>query len=230
VVAEALVILIGALLYFQVRGLMHAQTALAIANGEDVIALERWLGIYHERWLQAQVLRADWLVAVSNIVYIFGHWPVVIATLIWLIWKHRPRFARYRSALLISGAIGLAFFLLLPTAPPRLVDGQGFVDTVTERSRAYRVLQPPQLTNQYAALPSLHVGWNLLMGIAIVRNATTWWARAFGYVMPAVMFLSTVVTANHYILDGMLGSAIALFGLVIAIGLESRGPRVPIPV
>ena len=217
VVREALVILLGALLYFWVRGLMETQAALAMAHGKSIVSLERELGLYHEPWLQSLIVGSDWMVTWANRVYIFGHWPVIVLTLIWLVWRHTEQFAVYRTALLISGAIGLVFFVLLPTAPPRLLPDQTFVDTVTEQSHAYRVLQPPSFTNQYAAMPSLHVGWNLLMGIAIVRHAGSFWAKLFGLLMPLVMFLATMVTANHYLLDGIVGAAVALAGLVVAL-------------
>ena len=239
VAREALVILFGALLYFFVRGLMETQVALAVANAESLIALEKRLGIFHEPWLQSLIIETDWLVTLFNRIYIFGHWPVIVGTMAWLIWKHTESFPVYRSALLISGAIGLVFFVLLPMAPPRLVPDQGFVDTVTQHSNAYRVLQPPSFTNQYAAMPSLHVGWNLLMGIAIVRHASTRWGKTFGVLMPLVMYIATIVTANHYLLDGVVGSIVALTGLAIAVAISRRGsqrqdresqPEFPAPV
>jgi len=222
VVREVVVVAMAALLYFFVRGLMHTQVDVAFANAEALIALERRLGIFHEPWLQAQVIQHDWLVTVFNRIYIFGHWPVIAGTLAWLVWKHRDQFSLYRTALLVSGAIGIVFFVLLPMAPPRFMVDQGFVDTVTQHSNAYRVLQPPAFTNQYAAMPSLHVGWNLLMGIAIVRHASTRWARAFGWAMPILMYVATVVTANHYLLDGIVGSVVALTGLAIAWWISQR--------
>jgi hypothetical protein len=221
---EVLVILFGALLYFFVRGLMHTGASLAMAHAEVLMALEQRLGLFREAWLQDQIVDHDWLVTLSNRIYIFGHWPVIVGTMTWLIWRHTEQFARYRSALLMSGAIGIVCFVLLPMAPPRLMVDQGFVDTVTQRSNAYRVLQPPAFTNQYAAMPSLHVGWNLLMGIAIVSCAATWWAKAFGMLMPPVMYLATIVTANHYLLDGIAGAAVALIGLALA-SLSSRPTR-----
>ena len=228
VLREALVILCGALLYFFVRGLMETQAAVAVANAERLIALEQQLGLFHEPWLQSLVTDSRTMMTWWNRVYIFGHWPVIVLTLVWLVWKHPEQVALYRSALLISGAIGLVFFVLLPMAPPRFIVDQGFVDTVTQHSQAYRVLQPPSFTNQYAAMPSLHVGWNLLMGIAIVRCASNPWWRAFGVLMPLVMWLSTVVTANHYLLDGVVGAGVALTGLVLAHQLcHRRGHRPP---
>ena len=213
---EVGVIGLGALMYFLVRGLMETQVNLALSHAESLIDIERRLGIFHEPGIQAFVMRWDWLVTLANRVYIFGHWPVIIATLVWLLWKHRDAFALYRSALLISGAIGLVFFVTLPMAPPRFLADQGFIDTVTQGSNAYRVLQPPAFTNQFAAMPSLHVGWNLLIGIAIFRHSSWRIAKVFGVVMPLAMYLATIATANHYFLDGVAGSLMALTGLAIA--------------
>jgi hypothetical protein len=216
VTREVLTIALGALLYFFVRGLMETQVAVAFANAEALIALEQQLGLFHEPAMQGWIIDNGWLVTLANRVYIFGHWPVIAGTMAWMIWKHREWFAVYRSALLLSGAIGIVFFVLLPMAPPRFVADHGFIDTITQQSKAYRVLQPPSFTNQYAAMPSLHVGWNLLMGIAIVRHSGYRLGRLFGYLMPLAMWIATIVTANHYILDGVVGSAVALTGLAIA--------------
>jgi hypothetical protein len=225
VIRETLVVVLAALLYFFVRGLMHSQAGVAFAHAETLIALEQSLGIFHEPSMQGWVTDARWQTDLANRAYIFGHWPVIALTLAWLVWKRPGAFARYRTAMLLSGAIGLVFFVLLPMAPPRFLTDQGFVDTVTQHSEAYRVLQPPAFTNQYAAMPSLHVGWNLLMGIAIVSQARALWAKAFGWLMPLAMWLATIVTANHYILDGLVGSAVALAGLGLAIWLERRSQR-----
>ncbi len=143
VAREALVILLGALLYFWVRGLIHTQVAVAFANAEALIALEQRMGIFHEAWLQSLIIDSGRIVTLANWVYIFGHWPVIVGTMIWLIWRHTEQFALYRSALLLSGAIGLVCFVLLPMAPPRFLADHGFIDTVTRGSNAYRVLQPP---------------------------------------------------------------------------------------
>jgi hypothetical protein len=216
VAREVLTIVFAALLYFFVRGLMDSKVSVAMDNADALIALEKRLGLFHEPSMQGWITGDQWLTDLANRVYIFGHWPVIAGTMAWLIWKHRDWFSVYRSALLLSGAIGIVFFVLLPMAPPRFVTDAGFVDTVTQHSEAYRVLQPPAFTNQYAAMPSLHVGWNLLMGIAMIRHARTVWLRAFGYLMPLAMWLATIVTANHYIVDGVVGSTVALTGLALA--------------
>ena len=98
----------------------------------------------------------------------------------------------------------MVIFVSYPVAPPRLAD-LGLIDTVTQRSQAYRVLQPPDFVNQYAAMPSLHAGWDLLIGMSIVAAASTVWLRTVGFAMPVLMAFSVVVTANHYIVDVVAG-------------------------
>ena len=112
----------------------------------------------------------------------------------------------------VSGAIGFLFFAVLPVAPPRLFE-MGLVDTVTQQSDAYRALQPPGLTNQYAAFPSLHFGWNLLLGIVVYGSTRRVLPRALSIIGPAAMALAVVVTANHYVVDLVGGAVIVLFSL-----------------
>jgi hypothetical protein len=89
----------------------------------------------------------------------------------------------------------------------------GLVDTVSEHSAAYRLLQPSALTNQYAAMPSLHFGWNLLVGIALFTHARSPLWRLFALAVPGGMLVAVVVTGNHYILDPVAGAFVALSGL-----------------
>ncbi len=213
---EVIIILAAALLYFAVRGLVDARVVDAYGNARSVIRFEQWLGIFHEPAMQRLVVPHDALVAVANWVYIWGHWPVIGLTLVWLHARHHDVYSRFRNAILISGAIGLIIFATFPMAPPLFMTDFGFWDSVSARSNNYRVLQPPSLVNKYAAMPSLHFGWNLLMGIAWASNATTRAGRVFGWLMPIAMLLAIVVTANHYFLDGVAGGALALVGLTTA--------------
>jgi len=221
------VLLVGgfALLYFYVRGLMDAKETLAKAHAVDVIHFEQKLGIFVEpdiqQWFRNHVLLIDFF----NSVYIYGHWPVLIGTLFWLVFRHRDEYPRYRNALVISGCIGVVIFATYPVAPPRMMTAYGFWDSVTARTNAYRVLQPPALTNPYAAIPSLHFGWNLLMGIAWVTNAETIIGRIFGWVVPVLMFMAIVITANHLIIDGVIGATLTLSCFAFATWLARRHPR-----
>src|SRR5690606_25674310 len=107
-------------------------------------------------------------------------------------------------------------FILVPMAPPRFLTELGFVDTVMRDTSSYRVLQPPAFTNQYAAMPSLHVGWNLLMGIAIFQSTRHAFWKTFAVLMPLAMYIATILTAYHFVLDGVVGAVVALTGLMIA--------------
>ena len=212
--------------YFSARGITASDPAPAHAHAEDVVAFERWAHLYHEPALQERVVGSPWVVDLLNWVYIWGHWPVLIGTLLWIVRTHPEGYRLLRNALFVSGAIGLVVFITYPVAPPRLMD-LGLVDTVSEQSQAYRVLQPPSFTNQYAAVPSLHVGWNLLVGIVIVRYAKHRLARAFGWLSPVAMTIAVVLTANHYIVDAILGSLVALVGLLVATRLAQRARPSP---
>ena len=111
--------------------------------------------------------------------------------------------------------IGVVIFALYPVAPPRLAD-IGLLDSVTRYSHAYRALQPRELTNIYAAFPSLHFGWDLLVGIALYRYATWRVVRIAGLLAPVAMALAVVATANHFVIDVAAGGAVALTGLLAA--------------
>jgi membrane-associated phospholipid phosphatase len=215
----------AALAYFGVRGLTEGNIDLARRHAADLLAFERRLGIDVETALQRMVLDHDRLLTVANWVYIWLHWPLLTVTLVWLLVAHRDRYFELRNAIFVSGAIGLLIYVTLPMAPPRLFSPE-FVDTVTLHSHSYRVLQPPGLVNKYAAMPSLHVGWNVLAGIAwwhagrLGAKPHTWSIAAIA--MPIAMAWATIATGNHWVLDAVVGSVIALIGLAVARWLTPR--------
>ncbi len=212
---EATIIAIAVLVYFLSRGLVAGRESLAVDNAHRLISLEKALSIFEEQQLQTWALGWEPLTRIVNTVYIWGHWPVIALTLTWLVIAHRDRYPVYRNAILISGAVGLVIFVLYPMAPPRFILESSFVDTVTLHSDAYRVLQPPSLVNQYAAMPSLHCGWDLLMGIALFRYGPRGrrWAAVL---LPIAMYIAVVLTANHFFLDGLIGGAIVIAALALA--------------
>lgn len=205
---------IAVLAYFAIRGLTQGATADALRNASRVVELEQLLGIHIEDRLQALIIHSHALVTLANWVYIWGHWPFIAVVAAWLVLGHPGEYRAIRNAFLLSGSAGLVIFALFPVAPPRLFD-PNLIDTVTEHSRSYRVLQPPALVNQYAAMPSFHFGWNLLIGLGIIRCSRRAWVKVIGVAAPAAMGLATVLTANHYILDLVVGAAMALTALYL---------------
>lgn len=224
ILGQAGLVLLLVYAYFRIRGLTAASPEVAHEHAEQIVSFEKMLGIYVEPTLQAPVAASDTLSMFANWIYMWGHWPVIAVVMVWTAWKHRPVFLRLRDAMIVSGALGMVIFVTWPLAPPRLAD-LGLVDTVTEQSYSYRVLQPPAFVNQYAAMPSLHSGWDLLVGMAIVSAATSVFVKTVGYVLPVLMAISVVVTANHYILDVVAGISLVLIGHAVALRLERRRQR-----
>lgn len=214
-------VVLGIFVYFWVRHLTEGSRAIAVDHAHDIVGLERRWGIAVEDDLQGLVAPSEPLRTLANWVYIWGHWPVIVGVMVWLAWRHRREFLRLRDAMLLSGAVGMVVFATYPVAPPRLADGY-MIDTVTQHSQAYRVLQPPIFTDQYAAMPSLHAGWDLLVGIAVYTAASTTILRVVGVAMPVLMMLAVVATANHYVLDVVAGVALVLVAHAGALLLERR--------
>ena len=221
---EILFVVSGVLVYFGVRGITVTDAQEALDHALHLVELERSLGLYIEPSLQALVIGSDSMVALMNWVYIWGHWPVIAVVLVWLFFAHPEGYRRTRNAMLFSGGIGLLIFAAFPVAPPRLAD-LGFIDTVSENSSAYRVLQPPAFVNQYAAMPSLHVGWDLLMGLAIYTYARHVLLRVAGVMLPVLMVSSVVLTANHYIIDAAGGALLVVASMLVVRRFERRRGR-----
>ena len=220
VVREAVVVVSAFLLYYLVRGNVDGREIEAVRRATQVIDLERALQIFWEADIQQQVLDTP-LLNLANWTYVWGHFPVIVFAGIWLFMVHRDAYPVYRNAFLISGAIGLIIYGTLPVAPPRFLDGYGFVDTLAFRQSAQQLSLPPALLNEYAAVPSLHFGWNMLVGVAIIRHAPHLLLKPLGVFMPTAMFLSIVTTGNHFIIDGIAGAAVVLIALAAALALRS---------
>jgi membrane-associated phospholipid phosphatase len=225
---ELALVLAGLLVYFGVRAATSDEAGPANAHARSIVHLEHLLGIAREGDLQRLIIDHHALVTLANWVYIWGHWPLIAVSAAWL-FRYRPDAYRLmRTAIFASGAIGMAIFLLYPVAPPRLTP-LGLTDTVTSYSHAYRALQPPSLMDRYAALPSLHFGWDLLVGLTLVRFHPRTVVRVFAALMPVAMALAVVMTANHYLLDVIVGGIVALAGLAFAtvfMGVrEQRSPE-----
>ena len=221
VATDVAVVASGVATYFGVRGVTAGDAGVAVEHAHDVLAVERALGLDVEADVQALLVDVEPLTTLANWVYIWGHWPVIAVVLLWLAVRNRRLFLRLRNAMVASGLLGLCVYTTYPVAPPRLA-GMGLVDTVTEQSSSYRVLQPPAFVNQYAAMPSLHVGWDLLVGLALVAAAGSVALRTVGRLMPVLMGAATVLTANHYVLDVLVGAGFGLAGWAVALRLERR--------
>jgi len=218
---EAAVILGAYFAYFSVRAISEGSSATALENAKFLVDIEQRIGLFIEPSIQGLMLSSEAFVNIVNWIYIWGHWPVIGAVTIWLFSRRPSAYRTYRNALMISGAIGLGFYIGFPAAPPRFTD-LGFVDTVFSQSNVAQLMQPTSFTNEYAAFPSLHFGWSLLMATAIFREAKLQPIRVVAWLLPLGMLVSIVATANHFVVDAFAGGIVALIGLQAALMLERK--------
>jgi membrane-associated phospholipid phosphatase len=209
------------LTYFGVRALTEGNVPTAVANALELVHVERRFDLDWEDAIQGLVVGQQTLLSAVNAMYIWGHWPLLIIGGFLLFRLGPAEYRRLRTVILISGGLGLVVFALFPVAPPRLAP-VGLLDTVTLHSEAYRRVLPPSYINEYAAMPSFHAGWNLLLGIELFRVSRHLLLRAFGIVMPGAMAFSVIATANHYVLDVVAGAAVVIVALLVVARLEHR--------
>jgi hypothetical protein len=203
------------------RHLVDAEVGEATAHARHVWDVERWLRMPSETTLQSWVLEQADVAKLCNLYYVGVHFPATFAVLAWLFVRHREQYLRVRTELIIATAIALLIHINYPLAPPRLVSGFGIVDTmVTVGPSAYPQSTTSGFANQFAAMPSLHVGWAVLMAVAVVRVYGGKWRWA-ALLYPAATWSVVVITGNHYILDGAIGTLIMLLA-VAACGLVPR--------
>ncbi|MFI8187310.1 phosphatase PAP2 family protein [Streptomyces sp. NPDC085946] len=207
------------------RLLARGDVAGAVDHGLAILRVEKALYLNAEHPLNRLFTREPWIGIPADFWYASLHYLVTPALLVWLF---RSRTVHYRAArtwLMTSTFIGLIGFTLLPTCPPRLLDARhGFVDTMAYYSsygwwggEASAPRGLGGMTNQYAAMPSLHVGWALWCGVILWRHGGgTRTARTAAVLYPLVTTVVVMGTANHYFLDAVAGAAVMGAGLLLA--------------
>jgi hypothetical protein len=216
-------------IYWLIRGALPDRTADAFARADQIIHIEQRLGIFWESGWQEHIIGNRALVNVVNGTYLYGHLPILILAGIWIYFQNRERYRTYRNALLISACVGLFFYGFFPVAPPRLMPQDGFVDTIAMFNNKSNTIQPSFIVNHYAAVPSLHFGWALLVGIALIDISRNLWVRIFAVLFPTFMFFAIVLTANHFIFDAAVGALVVLLAIALAFALENVRPGVRQP-
>ncbi|WP_374215099.1 bifunctional glycosyltransferase 87/phosphatase PAP2 family protein [Streptomyces longispororuber] len=234
-ILELLLIRVGYSAYQQVRlaatgGTNAGGRATAEAHGRQIHSIEQFLHIDIERWVNHAVVdHATWLKDFFNFYYTSFHFVVPLAVLGFMYVRRPAEYRWGRSALGFATLLALVGFWAYPLAPPRLMPNLGFIDTV---HGVQDFSQPDygtltHLTNQYAAMPSLHFGWSLWCGIMIVVLARRWWVKALGLVHPLCTVSAIVATGNHWVLDAVGGATVVALGFLVTYVLQ--GPRVRTP-
>ena len=195
--------------YLAVRGTTISDGETATANAADLVGIERTLALFHEASLQrALSFASDFFSAY----YMLGFGPLIAGVLVWLGLRDRDRYRELRTLLFASLAIAVLLYVSYPTAPPRLVPEFGIADTVGLSAHDTGSFAGIRF-NPYAAMPSMHVGWSLLVGVVGFRAARRRALRAFFAVHPLLMAVTVTATGNHYFVDSAAGAAIGLLTL-----------------
>ena len=225
---EAIVVVVAFVIYFYIRGAVVDRAGEAFVNAIDIINIEQNLGFYWELQMQSWILDSFWAIKIMNWIYFWGHMPLVgIAAIYLWIW-HRTSYGLIRNAFLISGAIGVLIYATYPVSPPRLIPFAGFIDTMAVFDRfGYQAQETQAFVNPFAAVPSLHFGWSMLIGVVVA-----WVGRKhrllllLGIIWPIAMFFAVVVTGNHFILDAVAGAVVCVVGIGLAVFVYSIQPYI----
>jgi hypothetical protein len=207
--------------YLMIRGSSIENGQQAIAHASSLIDLERATGLFHESAVQRA---AASLTDALSMYYLLGFGPLIVGVLIWLGIRRRPLYRELRSLLLTSLGLAVIGYLAYPTAPPRLVPGLGISDTVGLAAHDTGSVAGIRF-NPYAAMPSMHVGWSLLIGIFGFRAARSHWLKVFFVIHPLLMVLTVTATGNHYFIDCIGGAAAALAAMLLVATIRAARMR-----
>lgn len=229
--AEIAAILLFYLVYSAVRNADAAHPETAFQHARDLISLQRSLGLYHEQAINEWALHFRPLVIASNYFYGSLHFVVTIGVGIYLFRSWRNDYPRWRNTLAVATAIALIGFRFWPLMPPRLLPAHyGYVDTLAKYPTIWTFNSGAMknISNQFAAMPSVHCCWALWCACALVPRVKRTWVKVLAACYPAMTVSVIVITANHYILDAVGGFAIFGIGYVVARLFTRAGRGAPI--
>lgn len=215
---EIAIIAFGYWVYTLGRNAIPEQAAIARRHGHAIQQLQNTLHLNWELSFNRFVAGHEWLAQTLDYYYATLHFIVTPVVMVWL-FTRRPRVYRgARTVLVTTTLLALLGFYLYPTAPPRLLTNTPYIDTVL-RFHTWGSLADPKIaehSNQYAAMPSLHIGWALWCGLAVFTCARRRWVRGLGLAYPVGTLVVIVGTANHFVLDAVGGALV----VALAFGLQ----------
>jgi PAP2 superfamily len=209
--------------YESVRGIADTGRAEAISNGAAVIDFERSTGTLFEPNLQHDLIGHAWLVDLANFMYINTHFVVTVGFLVWLYMYRNKSFYFVRNMFMVAMGLALIGYTLMPTAPPRMFPGDGFIDTIT----TYANVDHDKglfsfLINPYAAMPSMHIAFALMIAIPGILLSQRTLTRVFWCAYPPLVFFVIVFTANHFWVDAAAGALVAAVSALAAAMVLAR--------
>jgi len=214
------------LAYTFVRGIADGQKAIAMTHGQQLIDLERATGTFFEPGLQAFFLPAQGVIDLANQLYLNAQFSIALGFLLWLYFFRNESYYFVRNMFVVSMGLALIGYALYPTAPPRMFPELGFVDTLNVFSEVGHDSAIAKIfINPYAAVPSMHCAFAMMIGGSGIMVCRHWWAKAWWAFWPLLVCWVTIVTANHYWVDAALGWLVALTAAVVAYRLALARPE-----
>jgi hypothetical protein len=215
--------------YRLVRGLVEGDANAAFAHARDLISLERTLHVFVEPSIQAWASGSHFLMVAASWTYVNAQTSVTVAALVYLYLRHNRNFYFVRNMFMIAMAIALVGYTVFPTAPPRFMPEWGFIDSVSDFTGVHVSHASSSMTalfNPYAAVPSMHVAFALMIGWPRARLARHRVVSVLWLLYPFLMAFVIVATANHFIVDALLGALTAGLSAYGARGLARARPAV----
>ena len=227
---QALIMLACYVAYDLSRALAQGREAIAMANGIYFMNLEKALGIWWEPWIQGRISAVEPLMTSLVWVYQYAHLPVIIGTMVWAFTQRRGQWSFYRNWFLAMNFVAVLVFALLPTAPPRMIFTSGVADMNFLHGIRTAILENGMLANPFAAMPSLHFGYALFIGLVLYALADGRWMRYLGFFYALVVFVTIVATGNHFIVDAVAGGLVVLAAWVFAVNIQPAAAPSPVTV
>ncbi len=200
------------------NALTRGHTAGGVDRGKWLWHAERVLHMPSEKSVQDLIIGHAWIVRTANYYYDTAHLTLMVVFLVWLWLRHRDRYSLVRNTIAAFTAMSL-LIQMIAVAPPRLIGGTGLIDTAQLYGQSVYAAFGSGLADEYAAMPSIHVGWAVLISLAIVRCSSSRW-RWLGLLHGGLTIFVVVATANHYWLDGVAACLLLVPAVLIAIGIE----------
>ena len=208
------------------RALAQGREAVAMANGVFFMNLEKALHIWWEPWIQGRVSGFGPLMTLLVLIYQYAHLPIIIGAMVWLFTQRRSSWTLFRNWFLAINFIAVLVFALLPTAPPRMIFTSGVADINFLHGIRAHILENGVLANPFAAMPSLHFGYALFIGLMLYTLAHGRWTRYLGFVYAFVVLVAIVATGNHFIIDAVAGALVVLAAWAFAVNVQpSAAPQ-----
>jgi hypothetical protein len=212
-------------LYRIVRGVVDGEVTSAFTHARWIVNLERGLHLFFEPSVQTWTLGRGWLIHAADFTYVNAHFVITTAFLVWLYFWRNDAFYFVRNMFMVAMGLALLLYVVFPTAPPRFLPEWGFTDTVTDFFGQGASHSASVLYNPYAAMPSMHVAFALMIGISGVRLIKLKIAKVFWSLYPFFITFVVIVTANHFWLDAAVGGVVAAASAYAAAALARARPH-----